>query len=62
MIGYVPLLQRVPEVMVQQKGIVPSLAKCDLQLAVSWVVSAKTSLQNVHSFSPNQLGFGKNPK
>ena len=35
--------------------------KCDLQLAVSWAVSAKNSLKNVHGFSPNQLVFGKNP-
>ena len=34
---------------------------CDLQLAVSWAVSAKNSLKNVHGFSPNQLVFGKNP-
>ena len=34
--------------------------KCDLQLAVSWAVSAKNSLKNVYSFSPNQLVFGKN--
>ena len=27
--------------------------KCDLQLAVSWAVSAKNSLKNVHGFSPN---------
>ena len=35
--------------------------KCDLQLAVSWAVSAKNSLKIVHCFSPNQLAFGKNP-
>ena len=31
--------------------------KCDLQLAVSWAFSAKTSLKNVHGLSPNQLVF-----
>ena len=35
--------------------------KCDLQLAVSWAVSAKTSLKNVHGFTPKQLVLGKNP-
>ena len=34
--------------------------KCDLQLEVSWAVSAKNSLKNVHGFSPNQLVLGKN--
>ena len=34
--------------------------KCDLQLAISWAVSAKNSLKNVHGFSQNQLVFGKN--
>ena len=35
--------------------------KCDLQLTVSWAVSAKNLLKNVHGFSPNQLVLGKNP-
>lgn len=35
--------------------------KCDLSVALSWAVSAKNSLQNVHGFSPNQLVFGRNP-
>ena len=34
--------------------------KCDLSLAVAWVVSAKNVLHNVHGFSPNKLIFGKN--
>ena len=29
--------------------------KCDLQLAISWAVSAKNILKNVHGFSPDQL-------
>ena len=33
--------------------------KCDLHLAVSWAVSVKNSLKNVHGFSPNQLVFRK---
>ena len=33
--------------------------KCDLSLAVSWAVSAKNALHNVHGFSPNQLVFEK---
>ena len=33
--------------------------KCDLQLAVLWVVSAKNLFKNVHGFSPNQPVFGK---
>ena len=35
--------------------------KCDLQLVVSWAVSAKNLLKNVHDLSPNQLVFAKNP-
>ena len=35
--------------------------KFDLELAVSWFVGAKNSLQNVHSFSPNQLVLEENP-
>ena len=35
--------------------------KCDLQLAISWAVSAKNRLKNVHGFSPNQLVWGENP-
>ena len=34
--------------------------KCDLQVAVSWGLSANTSLKNVHSFSAKKLVFGKN--
>ena len=35
--------------------------KCDLNLAVSWSISAKNSLKNVNGYSPNQLVFGRNP-
>ena len=31
-----------------------------LDIALTWCLSAKISLQNVHSFSPNQLLFLKN--
>ena len=34
--------------------------KCDLQLAVSWVVSANSSMKNVQAYSANKLVFGKN--
>ena len=33
--------------------------KCDLQLAVSFAVSANNSLKNVHGFSPSQVVLGK---
>ena len=36
-------------------------AECDLDVAVSWSVSAKNALKNVHGFPPDQLVFGKNP-
>ena len=35
--------------------------RCSLEVALSWAVSAKNSLQNFHGFSPNQLVFGRNP-
>ena len=31
--------------------------ECDLQLAVSWAVSAKNSLKNVHGFLPKSTCF-----
>ena len=34
---------------------------CSLEIAVSWSVSAKNALKNVHGLSPNQLVFGRNP-
>ena len=34
---------------------------CDLNVAVAWAVSAKTSLQIVNGFFPNQLVLRKNP-
>ena len=34
---------------------------CSLDVAVAWAVSAKNSLTNVYSYSPNQLVFGRNP-
>ena len=34
---------------------------CTLNVALSWALSAKNSLQNFHGFSPNQLVFGRNP-
>lgn len=36
-------------------------ARCSLEMAVHWSVSAKNSLMNVYGFSPNQLVFGTNP-
>ena len=33
--------------------------KCSLDVALSWALSAKNSLQNFHGFSPNQLVFGE---
>ena len=35
--------------------------KCSLVVALSWAVSARNALQNVHGYSPNQLVFGYNP-
>ena len=35
--------------------------QCSLDIAVSWAVSAKNTLANVHGFSANQLVFGSNP-
>ena len=35
-------------------------AKCDMQTALAWSVSAKNCLQNVNGYSPNQLVFGIN--
>ena len=34
---------------------------CNFEIALSWCVNAKNSLQNVHGFSPYQLVFGHNP-
>ncbi|XP_066911985.1 uncharacterized protein [Clytia hemisphaerica] len=34
---------------------------CELRIALSWAVSAKNALHNIHGFSPNQLVFGRNP-
>ena len=36
-------------------------SQCDFDIALSWCVNAKDSLQNVHGFSPFQLAFGTNP-
>ena len=36
-------------------------SQCDFDIALSWCVNAKNSLQNVHGFSPFQLAFGTNP-
>ena len=35
-------------------------AKCDLETALAWKVSAKHALQNHGRYSPNQLVFGTN--
>lgn len=35
--------------------------KCSLEIALSWAIAAKNSLENCNGFSPNQLVFGKNP-
>ena len=35
-------------------------AKCDIEVALAWAVSAKNSLLNNHGYSPNQLVFGHN--
>ena len=35
--------------------------KCNLTVALSWAVSARNALVNVHGCSPNQLVFGYNP-
>ena len=35
-------------------------AKCDLETALAWAVSAKHALQNHGRYSPNQLVFGTN--
>ena len=34
---------------------------CNVDIALSWAVSAKNALSNTHGFSPNQLVFGYNP-
>ena len=31
------------------------------KIALSWAVSAKNALTNVHGFSHNQMVFGRNP-
>ena len=36
-------------------------AKCDLELALAWAVSARNALSNKSGYSPNQLVFGFNP-
>ena len=36
--------------------------QCHPDLAVSWCINAKNSLNSVHGFSPYQLAIGKNPK
>ena len=33
-------------------------AKCDMETALAWTVSAKNALQNHGGYSPNQLAFG----
>ena len=33
---------------------------CPFEVAVAWTISAKSSVKNVHGFSPNQLVFGSN--
>ena len=35
--------------------------KCSVENALVWAVSAKNSLHNILSYSPNQLVFGRNP-
>ena len=35
--------------------------QCDFDIALSWCLNAKNSLQNVHGFSQFQLTFGPNP-
>ena len=35
-------------------------AKCDMETALAWAVSAKNALQNHGGYSPNQLVFGTN--
>ena len=34
---------------------------CSVEIALSWAVNAKNSLQNIHGFSSYQLVFGRNP-
>ena len=34
---------------------------CDFDVALTWCLIAKNSLQNVHGFSPYQLALGQNP-
>ena len=34
---------------------------CNVDIALSWAVAARNTLQNFSGFSPNQLVFGKNP-
>ena len=35
--------------------------RCSVEIALSWALNAKNSLQNIYGFSPYQLVFGKNP-
>ena len=35
---------------------------CSFNIALMWAIHAKNSLINIHRFSPDQLGFGRNPK
>ena len=36
-------------------------SRCDLKVALAWVVSARNTLTNYAGFSPNHLVFGHNP-
>ena len=35
-------------------------AKCDMETALAWAISAKTALENHDRYSSNQLVFGTN--
>ena len=35
--------------------------QCSVEIALSWAINAKNSLQNIHGFSSYQLVFGHNP-
>ena len=36
--------------------------KCDFDIALTWCINAKNTLQNLDDFSPFQLTLGRNPK
>ena len=55
------LIERHNGIIGESVSKIMSHVNCSSELALSWAVSAKSSLQNVYGFSPNQLVFRRNP-